>query len=504
LAINIIKIFPAIGIARLGNSPDAFFIGPEIPNDDTPPPGGYKDSQCRLKRQAAHFRLFGYEGRDLKQEITLDDAEIKWTVQLANTKAEWKEFGKGMKDTNTPLRNAKVVNRADLRITPEPGTLDGPDQKAAFDTGFFLGQSVPLGEMRTDADGRLLVLGGFGNSTSPDNIPLNGTFADNDGWHDDVSDGPVTASIHLKGTDSWIQASSAWVICAPPKFAPPIKHIITLYDTLLQVAVDRSLPGVETLLPATPPSFTKDIYPLLVRAMNMKWVSSQAVAMHSTFQNVIHPPGLAEDRQAIFDRLRNPDTDLKTQPDTDPRQDMPRIWSDLYDRDPFTRRPITQALTKTQYQILQQWKDGNFTNSWTDPLVQEIQITPDGLTRAALETCVGAAFYPGIETSFMTRDTYAFVEPFRLDAGLSPGDLTKQMAVPWQSDFLDCALDHGLQWWPAQRPDDVFPPSGPQKLWIRGGKDWHIESREDMVENWHKLGFVVQQGDRFVETERCE
>ena len=59
MAIDTVKIFPSIGIARLGNSPAEFFVGPEIPGDRTPPPGGsYKDSQCRIKRQAARYPAF--------------------------------------------------------------------------------------------------------------------------------------------------------------------------------------------------------------------------------------------------------------------------------------------------------------------------------------------------------------------------------------------------------------------------------------------------------------
>ena len=56
---TIYKIHPAIGIARLGNSPD-FFIGPELLNAELDPPGGFKDNQCRVKRQAARFRIFAH------------------------------------------------------------------------------------------------------------------------------------------------------------------------------------------------------------------------------------------------------------------------------------------------------------------------------------------------------------------------------------------------------------------------------------------------------------
>ncbi|MEO8427646.1 MAG: LodA/GoxA family CTQ-dependent oxidase, partial [Verrucomicrobiota bacterium] len=60
-AIKTIKIHPAIGIARVGNSPTEFFIGPELPGKHKQPFGGYKDAQGRIKRQAARFRLFGYD-----------------------------------------------------------------------------------------------------------------------------------------------------------------------------------------------------------------------------------------------------------------------------------------------------------------------------------------------------------------------------------------------------------------------------------------------------------
>src|SRR5262249_40208791 len=62
--IRTVKVHSAIGIARVGNSPDEFFIGAERPNDRNPPEGGYKDAQGRIKRQAARFRLFGYDERD--------------------------------------------------------------------------------------------------------------------------------------------------------------------------------------------------------------------------------------------------------------------------------------------------------------------------------------------------------------------------------------------------------------------------------------------------------
>ena len=66
----------------------------------------------------------------------------------------------------------------------------------AFYTGSFLGATVYLGELRTDDAGRLVVLGGRGHSFAPLGDPLT-TFANNYGWCDDTSDGPVRATIAL-------------------------------------------------------------------------------------------------------------------------------------------------------------------------------------------------------------------------------------------------------------------------------------------------------------------
>jgi hypothetical protein len=75
------------------------------------------------------------------------------------------------------------------------------------------------------------------------------------------------------------------------------------------------------------------------------------------------------------------------------------------------------------------------------------------------------------------------------------------MAVPWQTDFYDCRFyeDEPLAWWPAQRPDDVFPMgSALQVEWTRD----LVKNPTDMIKKWHRLGFVVKKGNKFVETER--
>jgi len=470
-----VKIHPAIGIARVGNSPTEFFIGPELPGAAAAPRSGFKDAAGRVRRQAARFRLFGYDAQGKPvREITADEAYITWRVHVANKKAAWRHF-EGLK-ADAPWRNAEVADRASLQIDAAP--LTG---------GRFLGSAVELGEMRTDDEGRLLVLGGFGTSRSPANRPL-AHFANNDGWHDDVSDGPVDAVVTFRRTSAVMHAAGAWVICAPPDFAPGIGNVITLYDTLLQTAVNRlglKLPGK--------PSFRRDIYPILHRAIAMRWVSRMITEEHAhkTLAAVIPPPGAAVARTAIFARLRNP----HAAPGTTTENDMPMLWSDYYPQEG------NQPLTEVQYLAMHRWAQGKFIDDWDGPPKPETTITPAGLDRAALEACAGGPCYPGLEASWLLRDHYTFVEPFRLDrAGLAAGDITKQMAVPWQADFTDCTQEGELAWWPAQRPDDVYTePGGKQLPWTRG----LVHDKADMVRKWHRLGFVVKKGARFVERERA-
>ena len=61
-----------------------------------------------------------------------------------------------------------------------------------------------------------MFLGGRG--VSPPRTGPRPTFANNDEWHDDVSDGPVTAEVSIEGEP--IPVDPGWVIVAPPNYAP--------------------------------------------------------------------------------------------------------------------------------------------------------------------------------------------------------------------------------------------------------------------------------------------
>ena len=208
--ISYCKIHPGIGIARLGNSPTEYFIGPEVPGYVPQPKDGlFKDNEGRVKRQAVRFRIYAYDSNDkVVKELTSDDCSITWQVHLANRKSASNKFRGFYNPPSPEKRNSDIVGeeeeRRNLVIDSGPISINGINQSGdnfKFDKGKCFGVEVPLGELQTDEKGRLIVLGGFGKSDcrdgDRDKYPLN-NFANNNGWFDDTSDGPITASVTLE------------------------------------------------------------------------------------------------------------------------------------------------------------------------------------------------------------------------------------------------------------------------------------------------------------------
>ncbi len=269
-------IHPAIGIARVGNSTSDYYLGSELPGTVPVSQGGFKDSSGAIKRQAARFRIYGLDRhRRVVRELTADDAEITWRAHLTNFKAAWYNFHTALdipEAQPTLRRNASYVGAARAGLIIDPGAREisgrrcrgrGPE---VFDGSAFFGVQEPLGELRTDEAGRLLVLGGSGRSFSPFGAQLT-TFANNDGWCDDTSDGPVTAMVRLGGR--LLRVMPAWVIIAPPNYGPALASgYRTLYDVMTQTMIDLG-----RLSPPATVSFLSDIYPLFDRLSQYQWVN---------------------------------------------------------------------------------------------------------------------------------------------------------------------------------------------------------------------------------------
>nr|WP_276570017.1 LodA/GoxA family CTQ-dependent oxidase [Paenibacillus alvei] len=226
------------------------------------------------------------------------------------------------------------------------------------------------------------------------------------------------------------------------------------------------------------------------------------------------------------------------------------------------------ALLGIQHQWLKQWAEGNFDinedrskpRTWDELSPSE---QAEGLTRAALEETTGGPFHPGAEFTWNMRIPIMYEAPFRLKRrateqlewgelltvdnvlakdgpldGSSPGDITRWLAVPWQTDTASCLSSYKMYtgeylptFWPARVPNDVMTEeqyermmnesaSIPDRLealnprvrprWLRG-----IMYNDDIpatyrpfkdaitkfVEQWSKIGIVVRRdgpsGDLF-------
>ncbi|XJC77684.1 LodA/GoxA family CTQ-dependent oxidase [Delftia tsuruhatensis] len=251
-------IHPGIGVARIGNSPDEYYVGPELMHVPPMAPGSLRDAQGALKRQAARFRIYGYNAAgEVVRELTADQDEIEWEVELANTKAAWYQFQLALDVPEaatadpTILRNATVKDRKSLAIRPGARRIAKGSAPVAFDSGSFCGKPVYLGELRIEKTGQLLVLGGRGVSASVDGSKAT-TFANNEGWHDDVADGPVRAKVVVAGVS--VPVDAAWVTVAPPNYGPQMKSVRTMKDLMEDVHPlgHGRLPAARLLQPAHP------------------------------------------------------------------------------------------------------------------------------------------------------------------------------------------------------------------------------------------------------------
>jgi len=557
----------------------------ELPGSRVPP---FKDDNGKVKPQATRFRVWEYKFIDGKfsptREVTLDDPnvlEISWTVHLANRKASFYKFDGEAGESREPKpRRNDGVPKEQLEIDPGSRSISG---KLARGVEFRKGTSSDptsetwpnpqtnppieyLGELRTDESGRLIVIGGKGISATNKPGTLITDYYNNDFWFDDISDGPVKALITLRDPDSpegkiTMEAKDgAWVIVAPPDFVPDAGHIVTLYDTLFDLAAremdlpkdnsiyDNELKSLKEInqelrlqkqicLQNYRPSFNDDIYPILFNAAQIAWLFEPAKNAHrsvganpSIWKSLSNPASTALCK-SVAKWLRKPHTFGRSEPALEA---MPLILGDEPYKDPEHPR-YRLTVTHTQYAMMEQWQNGNFDKPEKTPPDEPKapNITPAGLDRAALENCVGGPFHPGIEVGWQIRHTELYSEPFRInhdaksiywgekDTKLMPGYFTRQMAVPWQSDFLYCKSEvrDGITygWWPAVRPHQVYASEvdlADKKMveWHRASNLWPIgregdssspPSYEEMVEHFYKFGFVLRKGSALIETERA-
>ena len=535
-------IHPAIGIARVGNAPpDDFYLAPEIPGRPADPgPGGYKTAAGEIRREAARFRVYGYDAAgEVVGEITAGGpggAEIVWEVHLANRKAAWYQFLNALdlkQFAMTPgFRNATVAGALRDALVIDPGSrkISGADRKGpeyAFDQGwisFSPGASiqVPLGELRTDGQGRLIVIGGAGHSASASGAAAI-TFANNDGWYDDTSDGPVRATVKIGGRE--LVAEPAMVAVTPPNYGQGLHGVVTMHDVVYDLFLRKGW-----VKPPAKLTFWEHIFPLFARLSGNQWVNQGVYFLFGAgspsdltspdyLEKLSSPdPRHRREREHLFHWFRQPPPPWD---DPSPRAvlpppapaDLPPYYGDGVD---FTDLTIYDlAVTTTQYDWLRRWAAGDFETGSHDAVtpaavekLEDLPVDrqPATLDKAPLEDCLGGPFHPGIELTWPMRVPSLWRSPsesagllYRLhilppgeepkdDYGThltpeialgpggplqasGPGTLTRWLGIPWQTDEASCLSGYNSSnylslpsFWAARVPNQVLARESYERL----------------------------------------
>ena len=69
-----LRIYPALGISRVGGSAQ-WFLAPEVPGLPPEPNNDYKDGEQKIKKQVQRFRIYAFDSQDrVICELTAADA----------------------------------------------------------------------------------------------------------------------------------------------------------------------------------------------------------------------------------------------------------------------------------------------------------------------------------------------------------------------------------------------------------------------------------------------
>jgi hypothetical protein len=251
----------------------------------------------------------------------------------------------------------------------------------------------------------------------------------------------------------------------------------------------------------TKASFRDDILPILARLSRLQWVNHGFASAYGwrtplEFTNPaviaqLAAPGdeFQELRREVYNAFRVFDRD-----GTSPVP-WPWLYGDAMNIPSISARSFG-ALSPLQMRLLGLWVRGDFANDYPGgprpaaladvPLADQ----PATLDAAALDFCLADAFHPGCEITWPIRHITMFSKPYRIkhrpandpepDYGAQltpakalawngplhsqgPGDLSRWMAVPWQTDTASCRSGYDKTYdpflptfWPARVPNQVL------------------------------------------------
>jgi hypothetical protein len=351
------RVHPSVGIARMGNSAKAYYLASEFPqfmqeefpslrlrpnprlhpksffgSDTTSASrdgvladykvfetngvtaGDFKETNGKtdtILPQAARFRVFAYVYASAEApqpytvfEVTSAEAEIAWTVNIANKKS---------KKTTAPAPDENLTTTAvSLTTVGAPLTCFRIRPKAGLpNLGYAFLERDPADKAKVT--GRLHVIGNEGEFVG-DADPA-GLWSDN--WYDSAGDGPVEATIKpiaaslaakigitnssdiqyldegqpapQPSTLDSVKAAAAWVVIGCPDYSPDMGHFVSLWDLAVSQAVynveDKAVvdqPGKHKLVkPSETESYRQTdylihIHPHLCLFKDVRFVSGEA------------------------------------------------------------------------------------------------------------------------------------------------------------------------------------------------------------------------------------
>lgn len=573
---------------------------------DNTPEKKVKRQAARFRIFAYSEQQTSYPNNSPGKEVKIGDVidgktviDIIWSVHIANkknnnwriTSANGDEEGilAYRKGQTPPIRNSSygAALNADERLTklvidPGPRTIKSSDETTVVefdantpstyidDSGNIVSTEYPvsfpanhfenqnpdsgdittLGQLQIEKNtGRLVITGGYGNAfafvDAKGNKPDLTDAIDNNGWFDDVSDGPVNAVIKFSD-GSHSNVTAGWFVCTDPGYAPQVRNVVSTWDDIFNTWVENlnlipTMYSNDRYNPDYKASFYGDVLPVFHGAFLQRWntnLPGQAVAGHN-WVAAIEPADNPKLKIPNFESLiRDPNDSAQSE---EGGKKMPLALGDA--------QKSFLSLSTTQYFLMKQWYSGNSEADAPNLGVGE------KLDKVVLENCLGGRYSPGIDLTFIVRDVNLYVQNWQGDTGpfrinqkaldystanatkpflnvgyiplnkdkVEPGDLSKFMSQPWHTDYNSCAVhepdpnppgNNTLYWsWPAQRPVQVHPVGlctfdessqtwilGKQLFSVRGeGSETDYPQNQgryqeyiDYLANWHKTGFVIQ------------
>ena len=571
------RVHPAVGIARMGNSDTTYFLTSEIPWVPLSPDqevipgkankrqggGKIRDTDGKMCKQGARFRVFCYEFADVGAksneqppikvwECVPNDYEIEWTVKVANLKASLDQtLPIGPREKNEP--NA---------VTLKTKTAADIDALKPF-TGKPAGR-LNLGSCFLGSNGRLVVLGSDGahqrlpnargaNEVAPE-TPRSLFWA---GWEDDEADGPVTAKVKPKASSlrsdkamPQTDAVGAWVVVSMPDYGADTRPTTSLHDIGVNHAYSRAKAGkgykidLKHLV-----TYYQQIAPLQFARYGVPYTIQYHRANRMPF---IIPLYTAKNGLKSF--MRNAKKTDKIKPESIWEAYTPGVWNGDPEPAPVyhaTADPLDvkwpddmpyleyTSVTEIQQDALTAWAAGTLpAGSEKVERSTAAMYRPYHLDRAHMETMSGGSFFPGIEVSrqahwpgtwlgrrgccnnhYDVRVTNEVDAAGKRTGAATAGYMTKELANPWQADFVLCDGTY----WPHSRPIQVMPSAAAPatfKDWMRIGpaisgaaaggtlRSYRTvtgnTTSKGLVDNWHHLGFVRWDSatNHLAETER--